>query len=180
MAEVLGEKGNVIMLRYRTGSESTEQREKGILAEIANYPNIKVLSSDQHGGDSAQLAKEKMSQLLIKHRDEVNGVFAVCESNCIGVLEALEQADLAGKVKFVAFDSDDRLIRGMEAGTVDGIVLQDPVMMGYMAVKLAVQSIRDPDAKADSFVSTGEYIATPENKDTDEMKRLLMPEKFGE
>lgn len=176
LAEALGDKGEVIMLRYQAGSESTEQREAGFLEEIAKHTNIKVLSSDQYGEDGIKSAMDKSLQLLLKHQAEVDGVFAVCESNCNGMLEALEQSGLAGKVKFVAFDPSDSLIKGLEAGQVHGIVLQDPVQMGYASVKAAVAKLKGEPTEA--RVPTGEYVATPENMKTPQFEKLLHPQLF--
>lgn len=173
MAKALGEKGNVIMLRYKEGSESTEQREEGFLKKIAEFTNIKVLSSDQYAGTSVQQALEKASQVLLRYQDEVNGIFGVCESNCDGILEALEQSGLAGKVKFVAFDPSDRLINGLKVKKVDGIVLQNPLRMGYESVRILAEKIRGGEVPANQ--STGEFVATPDNMETDEMKKLLHP-----
>lgn len=174
LAEALGDKGEVILLRYRAGSESTEQREAGFLAEIAKHPGIKVLSSDQYGDQGIKAAMDKSLQLLLRFQNEVDGVFAVCESNCNGMLEALEQSGQAGKVKFVAFDPADGLIKGLEEGKVHGIVLQDPVKMGYEGVKAAVAKLRNQPVEV--RVSTGEYVATPDNMKSDQYQKLLHPQ----
>lgn len=174
MAKSLGEKGNVILLRYREGSESTEMREKGFLEEIAKYPEIKVVSSDQFGDSTVQSAKQKAMQLFVAHEGKFDGIFAVCEPNAVGVLEALEQSNLVGKVKFIAFDPSDRLIAGMSDDKVHGIVLQDPVEMGYQSVKTIVNKIRGKEVK--EMIGTGEYVATKENMETPEMQKLLKPE----
>ncbi len=176
LAEAMQEKGNVILLRYRSGSESTTQREEGFLEEIAKHPEIKVLSSDQYGEAKTEDAKKKVQQLLLKHKEAgVEGLFAVCESNCNGALKALEDAGLAGKTKYVAFDASDLLIQGLKQKTVDGIVLQDPVRMGYLAVKAMVEHL---DGKpVESRISTGEFVATPENMESDDGQRLLHPEQ---
>ena len=173
LAEALGEEGEVIMLRYQAGSESTEQRESGFLAEMAKHPNIKVISSDQYGEDGIKSAMDKSLQLLLRFQNEVDGVFAVCESNCNGMLAALEQAGQAGKVKFVAFDPSDGLIKGLEEGKVHGIVLQDPIRMGYEGVKAAVGKLRGEQVPA--RIPTGEYVATPENMGTEQFRKLLHP-----
>ncbi len=173
MAEAIGHKGNVILLRYKEGSESTEQREKGFLDAMANEPDIKVISSDQYAGVSTQEAMEKATQLLNKYRDEVNGIFAVCEPNCNGTLEALVQTGLSGKVKFVAFDPSDRLIAGLADGSVSGIVLQDPYEMGRRSVLSIVAHLEG--TQVDKVVSTGEYVATKENEKSDPFDRLLHP-----
>ena len=162
LAESLGHRGKVILLRYNEGSESTEQREEGFLEAMANEKGIEVLSSDQYAGTSTQEAFEKATQLLNKYRDEVTGIFAVCEPNANGTLEALEQTGLAGKVKFVAFDPSDRLIRGLEEKTVDSILLQDPFEMGRQAVLAIVQKIRGQ--KVEPVISTAKMLRLRKTK----------------
>ncbi len=173
MAKAIEEKGNVILLRYLAGSESTEQREEGFLEQIKNYPDITVVSSDQRGGDNATSSKEKMDQLLQVHGADLNGVFSVCEPNANGTLEALRNAGLNKKVKMIAFDPSDALIEGLGDGSVSGIVLQDPVTMGYTAVKTMIASLSGE--KAEAFISTGEYVATPENMNEPQYQKLLKP-----
>ncbi len=174
MAKSIGEQGKVILLRYMTGSESTEQREEGFLDGIKKYPNIEVVSSDQRGGDNATKAKEKVDQLLQVYGDELAGIFAVCEPNANGTLEALRNAGLNGKVKFIAFDPSDALIESLGDGSCSGIILQDPVQMGYQSVITLVQAL--DGQQAEEFISTGEYVATPENMQEPRIQELLKPQ----
>lgn len=178
LAESIGHKGKVILLRYKPGSESTEQREAGFLEEMAKEKEIEVISSDQHGGTTPEEAMAKATQLLNKYRDEVNGIFAVCEPNCNGTLEALKQTGLAGKVQFVAFDPSEALIAGLTDKSVAGIVLQDPFEMGRQSVIALAKHIRGESVE--SVIATGEYVATGENKDTAPFDRLLKPKQFGQ
>ncbi len=178
LAESIGHKGNVILLRYKPGSESTEQREAGFLEAIAKEKEIKVLSADQYAGTTPEEAMVKASQLLNKYRDEVNGIFAVCEPNCNGTLEALKQSGLVGKVQFVAFDPSESLIQGLSDKSVAGIVLQDPFEMGRQSVLALAKQIKGEAVEA--VVSTGEYVATAENKDKPPIDRLLKPKQFGQ
>lgn len=177
LAETLDGKGDVILLRYNPGSESTEQREQGFLETLAKeFPGIKLLSSDQYSGTTPETSLDKAQQLLLKFQSEVDGVFAVCEPNSTGMLGALEQAGLAGKVKFIAFDPNAALVQAMQGGKINGIVLQDPVKMGYLAVKTMVEHLQHKPVE--KRVATGEYMATPENMTGDEMNRLLHPQQF--
>ncbi len=173
LAKAINEQGNVIMLRYTQGSESTMQREEGFLEAIAEFPNVKVLSSDQYAGTSMESALNKAQQLLNRYGDQVNGVFAVCESNAEGVLRALEDMQLDGKVKFVGFDPSERLCTALSEGRVSALVLQDPVNMGYQAVKAAVAKVRGEPIEP--RVDTGVYVATKENQETEPLKTLLNP-----
>lgn len=177
LAEALGGKGNVILLRYNVGSESTEQREEGFLEALkSDFPDINVISSDQYAGTTPQKSLDNATQLLTKYKDDVNGIFAVCEPNAAGVLKALEEKGLAGKVKFVAFDPNKDLIQAMSENKVHGIVLQDPVTMGYEAIKRMAAHLRGE--KVEKRIGTGEYVATPKNMTTPEMDKLLKPEQF--
>jgi len=180
MGKILRGKGGVILLRYNPGSESTEQREQGFLDTLTKeFPGIKILSSDQYALTTPEEALTKSQQLLLKFRDQVNGVFTVCEPNSTGMLGALEgERDLAGKVKNIAFDPNAKLIQGLTDDTVHGIVLQDPVKMGYLAVKTMVEHLQGKPV--DKRISTGEYIATPENMNEPNMHKLLHPAQFGE
>lgn len=179
LAEAMGGGGDVILLRYKEGSESTEQREEGFLSRLKEkHPKVNVLVSTEYAGTTPASALAKATQLLQKHRDTVDGIFAVCEPNADGTLGALRDSDLVGKVKFVAFDPSPALIQGMTDGHVHGIVLQDPVTMGYEAVKTMHAKLTG--GSFEKRVQTGEHVATAENMDTPEMKKLLSPERFGE
>jgi ribose transport system substrate-binding protein len=176
LAELLGGKGNVVLLRYMPGSESTEMRELGFLEKLKEYPDIKVISSDQHAEDTTATAKAKAEQLLLQFKGEIDGIFAVCEPNANGTLLALEGQDLAGKVKFIAFDPSDQLIQGLHDESVHGIVLQDPVQMGYLAVKAMAQHLRGQ--AVEKRIPTGEYVATLENLESEQIQKLLSPEQL--
>jgi ribose transport system substrate-binding protein len=164
----------VILMRYSPGSESTEQREEGFLNGLKRFPNVEILSSNQYTGTSFEDALSVSQQMLLKYEDQVDGIFTVCEPNSTGMLGALQgHAKLAGRVKFIAFDPNARLIQAMREGTVSGIVLQDPVKMGYFGVKTLVDHLNGKPVE--KRVSTGEFMATQENMDQPEMAALLKP-----
>lgn len=173
MAQAIGEEGNVILLRYLAGSESTEQREEGFLDGLKQYENINVVSSDQFAGDNATKAKEKADQMLQLYGEDLAGIFTVCEPNANGTLEALQNAGLNKKVKLVAFDTSDALHAALADGSCSGIVLQDPVEMGYRSVKTILQAMEGETVP--EFISTGEYVATAENMNEPKMQELLEP-----
>ncbi|HZZ28328.1 MAG TPA: substrate-binding domain-containing protein [Pirellulales bacterium] len=177
MGRQLNGKGNVLLLRYSSGSESTENRERGFLETIKKeFPDIKILSSDQYAGTSEQTALDKSQQLLLKYGKEVNGIFAVNESSAAGMLQALKEAGLTGKVVYLGFDSSNRIVKALRDGDMQGVVLQDPVNMGYQAVKAIVAQLTGQPVE--KRVSTGEAVATKENMDNPHMHKLLNPEQF--
>ncbi|HWC90410.1 MAG TPA: substrate-binding domain-containing protein [Pirellulales bacterium] len=178
MARALSEKGNIVLLRYLPGSESTYEREEGFLEQLKKYPALKVLSSDQYSGDTPQSALDKAQQILSKYGDRIDGLFAVCEPNAAGTLRALEDAGLAGKIVFIGFDPNRRMVQALAEKKMRGIVVQDPVNMGYLAVKTMVEHLQQKPVE--KRISTGEAIATPENMNEPKMKELLDPPVFAD
>jgi ribose transport system substrate-binding protein len=172
----LGGKGNVILLRYNVGSESTEQREQGFLETmLKEFSGIKMLSHDQYSGTTPLDAQNKALELCNQFGDKLDGFFAVCEPNTMGVLGALEQEGLAGKVVFVGFDPGPQLVQALADKKIHGLVLQDPVGMGYQSVKTLVAHLRGE--KVEKRIPTGEVMATPENMNDPQIKKLLDPEQ---
>ncbi len=165
------------MLRYMEGSASTEQREAGFLKAMAKHPDIQLVSTNQFAGDTADSAQTKAENLLAGFvKDGVaqfDGIFCPNESSASGMLRALERANIAGKVKYVAFDSSDGLVKGLESGEINALVLQDPVKMGYLGVKTMIDVL---DGKpVEKRIDTGVNLATPENMKTKEIADLLHP-----
>ena len=174
LVEVLGGKGSIILMRVMVGAESTMAREQGFLDEIRNHPGIRVLSDNQYGGITTETAYQTGENLLNRF-PAVDGVFCPNESTTFGMLRALTDAGKAGKVKFVGFDSSDKLIAALRAKQIDGLVLQNPFRMGELAVRTLVRHLRDPHGAVEKRVDTGAAVATPENMDTPEIKPLLSP-----
>jgi ribose transport system substrate-binding protein len=175
LGRLLGGKGNVIMLRYAVGSASTEEREAGFLEIMAHdYPAIKLLSTDQHAGATRDTAKRAAENLLSRYGPQLNGVFASNESSAAGMLLALRDAGLAGgKVKFVAFDSGETLNAGLKAGDVQGLVVQNPLNMGYLGVKTIVAFLRGE--KVPARIDTGVGFVTLENFNDPAMADIVHP-----
>lgn len=173
LGELLGGKGKVILLRCEVGFASTMLREQGFLDTLAKeFPNIQLVSSDQRGGATASEAQNKGDSLLQRFTD-VDGIFTPNESTTFGMLLSLQAAGRAGKVKFVGFDSSARLIEALGKGELHGLVIQDPVQIGYVGVKTLVSYLRGEAVPA--RVDTGCEVATPENMQAPRMQELLSP-----
>jgi ribose transport system substrate-binding protein len=156
------------------GSASTEAREAGFLDSIKKFPDIKLISSDQHAGATRELAYRASQSLLNRFRQDVNGIFCPNETVTIAMTKALRDIGLAsGKVKLVGFDAGSQSVADMKNGDLQALVVQNPILMGYLAVKTAVQSLQGE--KVERRIDTGVALATKENMESPEMKDLLHP-----
>lgn len=175
MGRLLGGKGNVILLRYAVGSASTEAREAGFLDALKeHYPNVRIISSDQHAGATRELAYQASQNLLNRFSREVQGVFCPCEPPTIAMTKALRDIGLAGgKVKMIGFDSGSQSVLDLKNGDVQALVVQNPMLMGYLGVMTAVKHLKGE--KVDKRIDTGVSLITRENMDQPAMKELLYP-----
>ncbi len=174
LGELLGGKGKVLMLRYQEGSASTEQREAGFMQEMkAKFPGLEVVSSNQYAGPTRDTAKAASENLLNRYGNDIQGVFTPNESSTMGMLLALQDMKLAGKLMFVGFDSSPIFIEAMRNKQMQGTVLQSPFRMGYLGVKTMVEHLSGKPVE--KRIDTGVAIVTPDNLDDPKIKELLQP-----
>lgn len=174
LAKLLGGKGNVILLRYAVGSASTENREKGFMDTIAKFPDLKVISSDQYAGPTRETGYQASQNLLNRFGREVNGIFCPCEPPTVAMGKALRDLGLGGgKVKMVGFDAGTQSIVDLKNGDLQGLVVQDPVKMGYLGVMTMYEHLQGQTVP--KRIDTGVYLVTKENMEEPEIKEILYP-----
>jgi ribose transport system substrate-binding protein len=171
---LLNGRGKLILIRIIEGIEGNRQREEGFLTTIrSKFPEMTVLSDNQYAGITTETAYQTTENLLARFPD-VDAIFTPNESTTFGCLRALQDHGLAGKVIHVGFDSSKKLIEALEKREIMGLVLQDPVRMGYDSVKTAVAFLRGQPYQR--VIDTGVILATPENMIEPAVRRLLVPD----
>ena len=179
MAELLNGTGKVVLLRYQEGSASTTLRESGFLEVMAENPGIEVVSSNQYAGATTETAYQTSENLIAPYRTsdtklDIDGIFCVNESSTFGMLRALQDANLAGKVHFIGFDSSPKLVEALETGEIDALILQNPFKMGYLGVQTIVAYLNKQPYK--SFIDTGVTLVTLDNLQDPEIRSLVLPD----
>jgi ribose transport system substrate-binding protein len=176
LGALLGGKGKAILLRYQEGSESTAQREQGFLDALAKeHPQVELISKDLYAGATPESSYQRAQNVLTSFREKgIDGIFTPNESSTFGMLRALKDAGLAGNVKFVGFDASEPLVKGLRDGEIHGLVLQNPIQMGYLAVKTLHDHLEGRPVA--TYTDTGASVLTPENVEQPEMKLLHSPD----
>ncbi|MBI3112741.1 MAG: substrate-binding domain-containing protein [Ignavibacteriales bacterium] len=170
LGKLLGGKGKVVLLRYMVGSASTMEREEGFLESIDKLKSVEVTVKNRFAGPTAGEAKTASMNIIDRLR-EADGVFCPNESSTFGMLLALRQNNLAGKVRFVGFDTSPPLVEALQKGEIDALVAQDPTRMGYEAVTTIVKQIRG--AQSPPVIDTGVQLITRGNLNDPKIKALL-------
>ncbi|BBT06303.1 hypothetical protein WP7S18E06_18020 [Aeromonas hydrophila] len=174
MATTLNNTGNVVIFRTVKDSASTDSRAQGFIDYLQkNSPDIKIIGDIYAGGTRGKVlhnASEFLTEISSTHH--IDGIFAVNESATDGVLRALRNMGIAGKVKLVGFDYTDYLLQGLENQDVDSLIIQDPRKMGYLSIKAAVEAIKNTPIE-EKVIFTEAKLVTKDNYQTPEVKKMM-------
>lgn len=170
LVKLLGGKGKVVLLRYMEGSASTTEREAGFLEAVKKAPEIQLIVDNRYAGATASEAQTAALNMLDQLR-EADGIFASNESATFGMLLALRQNNLAGKAKFVGFDTSPPLVEALQKGELHALIAQDPRKIGYEGVKALVAKLEGKEVPATT--DTGVQLLAKENLNTPEIQQLL-------
>ena len=140
LAKMIGYKGTVATFSNPPGTSTTDLRIQGFVQEMKKkYPQIKLLPT-QYNDTTPLKSQSQMSATLEAHPD-LAGAFAPGDDSALGVATAIRNADKGAQVRFVAFDPDPALVDGLKAGTVSGLLAQQPGVEGKDAVQYAVDAL---------------------------------------
>ncbi len=172
LVQLLGGRGKVVLLRYMEGSASTTEREAGFLEALrgTRAREIEIIVENRYAGATASEAQTAALNMLDQLR-EADGIFASNESATFGLLLALRQNNLAGKAKFVGFDTSPPLVEALKKGELHALIAQNPRKIGYEGVKALVAKLEGKDVPAST--DTGVQLITPENLNTPEIQELI-------
>lgn len=139
MGEVLGGKGNVVIVAVMPGAASTLAREQGFEDAVKEkFPGIRIL--DKRFG-MADFAKSlAVAENMMTANPNLDGMFASNESSTVGAAQAVKARQ--AKLKLVGFDWSPTLIDDLKAGVIDSLVVQHPFLMGAESVRAAVAKLR--------------------------------------
>jgi ribose transport system substrate-binding protein len=139
MAQMLHNKGRVLLFRLKAGIDSTDQRETGF-AHAATQAGLVVIDGGFLGSDIGQ-ARGRAARKL-KTAGAVDGVFTPNESTTAAVLMTLRENGEAGKTRHVGFDSNELLLSAVRQGGIGALIVQRPYDIGYRGVALAVRALK--------------------------------------
>lgn len=174
LAKLLDGKGQIVLLRYQVGSASTEARENGFLDALKAFPELKLISSDQHSGATRETAYQASQNLLNRFGRDVTGIFCPNETVTIGMAKALRDIGKAGgKVKLIGFDTGVQSVRDLKNNDLQALVVQDPIKMGYLGVKTLVAHLQGKPVE--KRIDTGVTLVTHDNMNDPAIADLLAP-----
>jgi ribose transport system substrate-binding protein len=162
----------ILLLRYSPQHGSTSEREKGFLESIRKQlPNIEIIDS-QYAGITVQEAESSVHTILTRAPD-IDLIFTPNESSTEGTIRALKAKNLAGKIRHYGFDFNHKINEAIKDGSLNGVVIQDPYLMGQKAMYTLFELLEKKQAPA--LLETPAFLITLKNLNNPEVKAKTDP-----
>ena len=117
-------------------------------------------------------AKEKALAMIDQYPD-LSILYGTNTNMTLGICDAINERGLAGKVFAVGFNTDDEIISNIKNGVLQGTVVQNPYVMGYVGVKFAASAINGDNVT--NHLNTGVSFVNADNMNNDFIKLILDP-----
>jgi ribose transport system substrate-binding protein len=122
-----------IVILHLSVNKACIDRVAGFKEEIAKYPDMEILNT-QEGGGSAPGARPVMLDLLGRYPN-LNAVFPINDPSALGVISALESAGKLKDVTVVTVDGSAEGIAAIKAGKLLSTSAQFPKEIGRIAAE---------------------------------------------
>lgn len=171
LAQQIGDSGDVALLPFVPSAATSIQRQQGFEQELKKYPKIHLVAV-QYDQSDINMALSEMENILTSHPN-LKGVFAANEPGVIGVVHALLERGLVGKVKVIGFDNAPDEVSALSQGQVSALIVQNPYKIGYDGVAEVVDLLKHK--KVPHSLDTGSIVATKANMNQPAIHKLLVP-----
>jgi len=169
MAELIDHEGKIALVIHDQTSVTGVERRDGFVDYIeANEPNIEIVDI-QYSGDP--LKATDLAKAILTANPDLKGIYGSNEGAAIGVVNAVTELGLEGKLTVIGFDSGQAQIDAIKSGLMAGAITQNPVGIGYETVKAAVEAIRGETLP--KTIDTGYYWYDATNIDDPDIAAVL-------
>jgi len=170
MVELIGGAGQVAIIAHDQTSRTGIDRVKGFTDRVAEkYPNVTIVATQYGGGD--QLRSTDLAKAIIQGNPELKGFFGANEGSIIGVMNAVQEFGMKGKLVVIGYDSGQQQMEAIRSGLLAGAITQDPIGIGYKAVEAAVKAVKGETLPL--FIDTGFHWYDATNIDDPVIAALL-------
>ncbi|HKZ91505.1 MAG TPA: ABC transporter substrate-binding protein [Candidatus Limnocylindrales bacterium] len=170
MAELIGGAGKVGVIVHDQTSRTGIDRGTGFVDRMAEmYPDIEIIGPQYGGGD--QLKSTDLAKAMIQANPDIKGFFGANEGSAIGVVNAVNELDMAGDLVVIGYDSGQAQIDAIKSGLMAGAVQQNPIGIGAECVKAAAMAIQGLEVPPN--IDTGFIWADASNIDSPEVQAVL-------
>mgnify|MGYP001556136779 CR=1 FL=1 len=168
MFEAIGEGAQVGVIVHDQTSRTGIDRTEGFIAK-AEELGLEIVGPDFGGGD--QLRSTDLAKAMIQGNPDIAGFFGGNEGSAIGVINAVNELDMAGDIVVIGYDSGAAQIAAINDGLMYGAVQQNPVGIGAKCVEAAAMALQGEEVPP--MIDTGFLWADAETIDDPDVVAVL-------
>lgn len=173
LAAAIGGAGKVYVSNVKPGISTTDQREAGFKAAMAEeFPDVVVLET-QFNDNDANKAASQLQGVFARDAD-LKGVFGANLFSALGAGNGVQQAGQTGKIKVVAFDAPGSIVDNIKTGLVDVAIAQHPAEIGYFGLVSAFAHLTGNSIPVN--IGTGFTIMDASNIDNPDVAKYIYSE----
>ncbi|MCX7301155.1 MAG: ABC transporter substrate-binding protein [Rhodobacterales bacterium] len=170
LAAAIGGEGKVYVSNVNPGISTTDQREEGFKAEMAEFfPGVEVLETQFNENDANNAASQL--QAVFARNPDLKGVFGANLFSALGAANGVQQAGQSGIIRVVAFDAPTSIVDNLSTGLVDVAIAQHPAEIGYYGVVSAYAHLTGNSIPVS--IGTGFTIITKDNVSDPEVAKYI-------
>ena len=159
------------IVNYDISSANGQERERGARDLFEESGRAQVAARINTLAEAGR-AQADTEELLRAHPD-INVLLAFNEPTSVGAAAAVAAQDLSDAVFLVGFDSNLATVEGLQNGSVDALIVQNPYAMGYLGVESAYRLLSGQGGSLAPTVDTATSIVDLENLFTMDSQKAL-------
>lgn len=140
LAQNLGDRGNVVILRGKDSDNAAQERTAGVKEILGQRPGLKLLA--EASADWSRRQAQDQVTAWLRSGLKFDAIAANNDEMALGAVAALKAAGLSGKVLVGGVDGTSDGIAAVKSGDLSVSILQDAPMQGAQAVNDAVKLAR--------------------------------------
>ena len=149
------------IVNYDMNSANGQERERGARDLFSSTGRAEVVAAINTLAEAGH-AREDTAQMLADHPG-INVLLAFNEPTSVGAAQAVEDLGLSEDVFLVGFDSNVATVEGLQTGSVDALIVQNPYAMGYLGVESAYKLLSGQGTGLTAVVDTSTQIVDRDN-----------------
>ena len=149
------------LVNYDEGTANGQERERGVRDALEESGRARVAASVNTLVEAGRARTDTAD--LLRNNPEVNVVVAFNEPTSVGAAQAVEELGLEEEIFLVGFDSNVATVEGLQTGSMDALIVQNPYAMGYLGVESAYRLLTGQAEELAPMVDTSTQIVYRSN-----------------
>ena len=149
------------IINYDISSANGQERERGAVDTFTQSSRAEIISVINTLAEAGHAQTDTAA--LLKKYPQINVLLAFNEPTSVGAANAVESLGLCTDVFLVGFDSNVATVDGLQEGSVDALIVQNPYAMGYLGVESAYHLLSGQTSDMEPIVDTSTQIVDRRN-----------------